>query len=120
MNIRADRLEFEDPIHLNRRQRRTWVYNISFTNTMGFTNERVTVTLDATVSSESSTGYLYLIQQPNPYEIDGENSWLSIDLRVFQIDAGQSKFGVTMGSDPSAFITQVINNLNTGNKGGQT
>lgn len=120
MTITPIRLEFEYPTHLNRRQRLTWVYDISFTDTSAFTSERIPVKLDATVSSESCSGFLYLIQQPNPYEIDGETSWLSTDLRVFQIDEGQSKFGVTMGSDPSAFITQVITNLNTGNTGGQT
>ncbi len=120
MTITADRLEFEYPAHLNRRQRLTWVYNISFANTTGFTSERITVTLEASLSTVSDTGYLYLIRQPNPYEIDGETSWLSTDLRVFQIIGGGSKFGVTMGSDPSAFITQVITNLNTHNTAGQT
>ena len=124
MTITADRLEFEYPTHLNRRQRLTWVYKISFANTNGFPSEggpeRITVTLDASLDTESSTGYLYLIRQPNPYEIDGERAWLSTDLRVFQIDSGESKFGVTMGSDPSDFITQVIANLNSGNTAGQT
>jgi hypothetical protein len=120
MTITPDRLEFEYPTHLNRRQRLTWVYNIGFTNISGFTSERIIVTLQASLSTVSSTGYLYLIKQPNPYEIDGETSWLSTDLRVFQIKAGQSKFGVNMGSDPSAFIIQVIENLNNGNTGGQT
>jgi hypothetical protein len=120
MTVTPVRLEFEYPTHLHRRQRLTWVYNIEFANTSGFTSERRTVTLDATVNSESCSGYLYLIQQPNPYEIDGETSWLSTDLRVFKINSGQSKFNVNMESDPSAFITQVINNLNAGNTGGQT
>ncbi|MBN3036145.1 MAG: hypothetical protein JW861_11210 [Bacteroidales bacterium] len=120
MTISPDRLEFEDPSHLNRRQRLTWVYDVRFTNTNGFTAEMITVTMQASMSTESGTGHLYLIKQPNPYEIDGETSWLSTDLRVFQIRTGQSKFGVNMGSDPSFFITQVIANLNSGNTGGQT
>ncbi|MCC5642618.1 hypothetical protein LC607_06565 [Nostoc sp. CHAB 5824] len=120
MTLTATRLVFEYPSHLNRRQRLTWVYDVSFANTNGFTSEFITVTLQASIATVSSTGYLYLIQQPNPYEIDGEISWLSTDLRVFQIKAGQAKFGVAMGSDPSAFITQVITNLNNGNTGGQT
>lgn len=120
MTITADRLEFEYPTHLNRRQRLTWVYDIRFANTNAFTSERIMVTLQASLSTVSSTGYLYLIKQPNPYEVDGEISWLSTDLRVFQIKTGESKFGVTMGSDPSTFITQVITNLNTSNTGGQT
>jgi hypothetical protein len=120
ITITPDRMEFEYPTHLNRRQRLTWVYSISFSDTSDFTGERVMITLDAAVSSQSGIGRLYLLRQPNPYEIDGETSWLSTDLRVFQIRTGQSWFGVTMGADPSAFITGVIDNLNTGDTGGQT
>src|SRR6185503_9166182 len=68
----------------------------------------------------SSTGKIYLIRQPNPYEIDGEISWLSTDLRDFLVNTGQSKFNKVMGNDPSNFITEVIQNLNTGNTAGQT
>jgi hypothetical protein len=116
MTIMPVRLEFEYPTHLNRRQRLTWVYDISFTDISGFTSPMFMVTLQATMATESSTGYLYLIQQPEPYEIDGATSWLSTDLRVFQIKAGDPlKFGADIGLGPSAFITQVITNLNTGN-----
>ncbi len=120
MTITPARLEFEYPSHLNRRQRLTWVYDISFANTSGFTSPLIVVTLQASLATVSSTGYLYLIQQPNPYEVDGEISWLSTDLRVFQIRQGESKFGVAMASDSSAFITQVLSNLNSGIAGGQT
>jgi hypothetical protein len=44
-------------------------------------------------------------------------------LRVFQLNAGDSRFGATMGSGPAdapAFIKQVIANLNAGNSAGQT
>ena len=120
MTFSADRLVFEYPTHLNRRQRLTWVYKISFASTTDFTTERKTLTINATVSTKSSAGLFYLIQQPNPYEIDGAVSWLSTDLRTFQIKTGQSKFNVAMGSNPSAFITQAISNLNSGSAGGQT
>lgn len=120
MTITPVRLEFEFPSHLNRRQRLTWVYDISFANTSGITSPLIVVTLQASMSTVSSTGYLYLIQQPNPYEVDGEVSWLSTDLRVFQIRQGESKFGVAIASDPPAFITQVLSNLNSGTTGGQT
>jgi len=120
MTITPVALKFEDSTHLHRRQRLTWVYDISFTGTSGFTSDLITVTLQATMSSQSGTGYLYLIRQPNPYEIDGETSWLSTDLRVFQIKNGESRFGVPINNNPSAFITQVISNLNSGNTGGQT
>jgi hypothetical protein len=121
MTISVDRLEFEHPTHLNRRQRLTWVCKISFSDTSGFTGERVIATFEITVSNSSLySGNIYLIKQPNPYEIDGPTSWLSTDLRVFQIDSGASKFGVDMDSDPSDFIKNVISNLNTGSTGGQT
>ncbi len=122
MSASAVSLDVEDPLHLQRRQRLTWTYKITFTGTNGFnfTGDVETVTLSASISTVSGSGTIYLIKQPNPYEIDGETSWLSTDLRVFQIEAGQSKFNVTMGSNPSTFITQVIANLNSGNTGGQT
>ncbi len=120
ITISPERVEFEYPTHLNRRQRLTWVYKISFTDVSFFTLDRVTVTLQATVLSHTATGDIHFIRQPNPYEVDGETSWLSTDLRVFRINSGDSKFGESMGSDPSAFITQVITNLNSGNTGGQT
>ncbi len=120
MSLAPDRLIFEDPAHLNRRQRLTWVYNISFTNISAFTAERISVPMTATVQTETANGALFLIQQPNPYEVDGATHWLSTDLRVFQLEEGQSKFAVTMGSNPNAFITQVLNNLNSGSTGGQT
>ena len=121
MTVTPVALKFEDPTHLKRIQRLTWAYNVSFTDISAFTAPKVTVTLPASLSTVSSTGYLYLIQQPAPYEIDGETSWLSTDLRVFQIKAGDPpRFGVTIGSDPNGFITQVIANLNSGNTGGQT
>lgn len=115
----ADRIEFEYANHLNRRQRLTWVYHIDFTNISGFTAPQRTITLQATMDTEVGSGTLYLIQQQNPYEIDGSTSWLSIDLRVFQIKPGESRFNETMGSDPNTFITQGISNLNN-NTAGQT
>jgi hypothetical protein len=122
MSASAVSLDVEDPLHLKRRQRLTWTYEITFTGTNGFNfaGDVETVTLSASKSTVSSSAVIYLIKQPNPYEIDGETSWLSTDLRVFQIEAGQSKFNATMGSDASTFITQVIANLNSGNTGGQT
>jgi hypothetical protein len=114
------RVEFEYETNLYRPQRITWVYNVIFRGVDDFTSEQVTVRLDASVSTEACTGYLYLIQQPNPYETDGEISWLSTDLRVFQICEGEDKFGEHMGADPCTFISNVINRLNTHNTGGQT
>lgn len=125
MEIIAAHLDMEYPTHLNRRQRITWTYNVRFTGTGGFNfaSPTQTVSLGAAISGQAASASLLLIKQPNPYEIDGATHWLSTDLRVFQINAGQPKFGATMGATAAqapAFIQQVINNLNAGTTGGQT
>jgi hypothetical protein len=117
----------EDPVHLLRRQRITWKFKISFTGTGGFVSELREINLSALITSVTSplstvsaTAKIYLIKQPNPYEIDGEIAWLSTDLRVFQIKVGESRFNKTMGNDASDFIIGVLNNLNNGMTGGET
>jgi hypothetical protein len=125
MDIKAAHLDMEDPAHLIRRQRITWTYDVRFTGISGFNFGGPTqmVSLNASISGESASASLLLIKQPDPYEIDGATHWLSTDLRVFQINAGQSKFGATVGATAAqalAFIQQVINNLNAGTTGGQT
>ncbi|MCP3664273.1 MAG: MFS transporter, partial [Gammaproteobacteria bacterium] len=119
MTLTADRIEFEYPSQLNRRQRLTWIYSIDFVDTSAFTASRRTISLQADMDGETGAGTLYLIEQQNPYEIDGPTSWLSIDLRVFQIIDGESRFNETMVTDPNTFITNVISNLNN-NTAGQT
>jgi hypothetical protein len=125
MEIRAAHLDLEDPAHLIRRQRITWTYEVRFVGTSGFNfaTDTLSVALGATIAGQSAAASLLLIKQPNPYEIDGSTHWLSTDLRVFQINAGQSRFSATMGASAAqapAFIQQVINNLNAGTTGGQT
>jgi Glutaminase len=125
MEIKAAHLDLEDPAHLIRRQRITWTYEVRFTGIggFGFGGSSASVNMTATISGETANASLTLIKQPNPFEIDGATSWLSTDLRVFQINAGASKFGATMGADGAqapAFIQQVINNLTNGTAGGQT
>lgn len=113
-------IKLEDPVHFNRPQRVTWKYRLNFTGISGFVNEVEEVTIHAAISTVSADGKLYMIKQPNPYEIDGETSWLSTDLRVFQINQNDTKFNKQMLADPNDFITTVISNLNSGNTGGQT
>lgn len=113
-------IKLEYPTHLTRPQRITWKYQISFTGSSGFVNEVEEINIHAAISTVAADGKIYLIKQPNPYEIDGETTWLSTDLRVFQINQDDSKFNKQMLADANDFITTVINNLNTGNTGGQT
>ena len=105
-------------------QRFTWVYPVSFKDDSDFTSQIRIEILSATISGVAGSAQIELLQQPNPYEMDGDPPWLSTDLRVFQLDANQSKFNTSInGSTPAdarAFIKQVIANLNSGNTGGQT
>src|SRR5436190_6755884 len=114
----------EDPSLPASPQRFTWVYPISFSDTTGFTQQILNVTLNANISTANGSAQIQLLQQPNPYELDGQTTWLSTDLRVFQTKEGQSKFNATVGgssaNDAITFIQDVIGNLNTGNTGGQT
>ena len=99
-------------------QRFTFVYEVVFQNTSGFTAPVIPVTLTATELGSSGQATIELIQSPNPFMIDGRISWLSTDLRVFQIRPGEGLAGlsgVTMGSNPSdasPFINAVINGFN--------
>jgi len=89
------------------RQRFTFVYQVEFLNTDGFNDDNnqpiesqavtVTATKNALSQTFTSVGTLTLFHQPNPYMLDGPVSWLSTDVRVFQIKANDSRFGVTLG-----------------------
>ena len=118
------RLIAEDPSLPAFPQRFTWVYPVSFANSSGFTQQILNVTISASLAGVSGAGIIRLLQQPNPYELDGQTAWLSTDLRVFQIRAGESRFGATVAggtaTNATAFIQQVISNLNSGNTAGDT
>ena len=126
MSIEVTSLEAEDPSLPIAPQRFTWVIRAKFTGSGGFPNVPNTqqlVTLTATLAGLSASAQIRLVKEASPYELDGPVSWLSTDVRVFQIAAGQSRFGATIGSTPAAastFIQQVVGNLNAGSSGGQT
>lgn len=126
MTITPTALEAEDPTLPIGPQRFTWVYEVSFANDSGFPanpGQVQVVTLTATIGGVTGSAQIQLVREPNPFEVDGPTAWLSTDARVFQIRAGETRFGATMGStgaDASSYIKQVIANLNSGNSGGQT
>jgi hypothetical protein len=109
-------------------QRFTFHYDIDFGPTdtaFGFTTPTSLLTLNAAVASVSASAQIELIKQPNPFILHGDPPWLSVDLRVFVVHAGETKFGVTMGADATAapgFIQQVMANLTAGKgtAGGET
>lgn len=105
-------------------QRFTWTIPVTFTDDSGFVPGGETVTLTATIGGVSGSAQLQLVEEANPYEVDGPVSWLSTDVRVFQAKAGESWFNsAPLGATPadaSTFVQSVITNLNANNTAGQT
>jgi hypothetical protein len=118
MTIRPSALIAELPSLPAQPQRFTFVYQVVFTNTNAFTAEDIQVALTATTHATSGHAVIDLVTQPNPYMVDGPVSWLSTDVRVFQLQPGQSLPGlpsVVMGNSPNAapsFITNIIGAFN--------
>jgi hypothetical protein len=96
------------------RQRFTFEYSLDFASTAGFSIngqpvETQTVTATATRHAIdrdfSATGHLQLTQQPSPFLLDGAVSWLSTDVRVFQVTQDTSLFGIDLtGGDETAAL----------------
>jgi hypothetical protein len=120
----------EDPSLPATPQRFTFPYKVVFqdsTSMFGFANSTETLTLHSTLTAAGTTvsgaADVQLIKNPNPYILHGDtahgNAWyLSVDIRVFQMRAGQTRFGVHVGttgarrSVAASFIQQAITNLN--------
>ena len=99
-------------------QRFTFVYRIAFTDQDAFAAELTTVTVNAAKAAPAgayhASGTLQLIRQPNPYMLDGPISWLSTDIRVFQIREGETRFGQVMGTDAAGahtFLSAVLSSF---------
>jgi hypothetical protein len=108
-------------------QRFTFFYTIDFPDdsAFAFTTPTVFLTLNAAIAGVSASAQIELIKQPNPFILHGDPPWLSVDLRVFVVHSGDTKFGVTMGTDATAapgYIQQVMASLTAGNgaAGGET
>jgi len=108
----------EDPAHLGFPQRFTWTYSASFADDSDFTQEVRPVILSASITSNagitvSGDAVITLTTQPNPFEIDGPTSWLSVDLQVFQVLQGRSlpsTPGISLTAGPNDFITRLLGN----------
>jgi hypothetical protein len=121
------RLQEVTPGFADTPQRITFPFHVRFPNMNAFggfpdrRDVRVTFTLGALTCTET----LSLTHTPNPYMIDvnaAENNpaWLSTDVRVFAIQAGQSKFGdIFQGNDdPIPFLRRCLDRLNAPGPGG--
>jgi L-lysine epsilon oxidase-like protein len=107
----------DDTLNPNVAQRFTFFYQVHFTKTDAFPAEHQDYPITATIKGLSAQATLTLTMQPNPFMMDGPISWLSTDVRVFQIRPTESLPGlpmVTMGNTPDdtyAFIQNVIKAL---------
>ncbi len=111
-----------------KRQRFTFKFGVRFLNNDPFLNggtpvELQEVGLEANRSGYTCNGIINLINQPNPFMLDGATHWLSTDVRVFQITEGQARFGHTIGNNEaaaSAYIQDVLSTLNSNISAGVT
>jgi len=98
-------------------QRFTFFYDVDFglTDTaFSFAGPAELIGLQVSVPPTSAQTQLELIKQPNPFLLHGDTYWLSIDLRVFVVRAGEAKFGVPGVSDATdapRFIQQLMANI---------
>ena len=119
----------ENPALPNSPQRFTYPCTVTFPNASAFNFAPTVedVPIGATFTANGNTinciGVIQLIKTPNPFILHGDITsgfdwYLSTDIRVFQIKAGDHKFGATVASSGAArtvattFIQQVITNLN--------
>lgn len=82
-------VDLEDAAALATPQRISFTYRVNFANGSAFTAETRDIYVQATLAGISDVAPMHLIKQPNPYMLDGPISWLSTDLRVFQLRPGQ-------------------------------
>jgi hypothetical protein len=66
-------------------QRISFTYRVHFNNTSAFTVEKREIYVEATFDGITNIALMHLIDQPSPYMLDGSVSWLSTDVRVFQL-----------------------------------
>jgi hypothetical protein len=112
------RRELEDPSGApDVPQRVTFTCDLHFADSMifGFAGDSRDIIVQADDADIAAHATLRLINQPNPYMLDGPVSWLSTDLRVFQIRPHAARAGITQQDpdvDPAA-PTQFISSLIT-------
>ena len=97
-------------------QRFTWTFALVFNDSNDFTQESLSVTMNAgllttTGVTMSAHALITLTAQPKPYEIDGSVAWLSVDLQVCQVQENgslPSTPAVTLDADPNDFIARLL------------
>jgi murein tripeptide amidase MpaA len=83
----------EDSMALNTPQRISFTVQVHFNDASAFNAETRTIYAAASFDGIQDVAPLTLVTQPNPYMTDGSISWLSTDVRVFQLRPGESVNG---------------------------
>jgi hypothetical protein len=109
-------------------QRWTFPFQAQFNGSGMFTSSDQTIVVSAqfTAAGKTVTGNAQIVlqQTPNPYMLHGGSGsgsewYLSVDIKVFQLKAGDKMFGLTAGQGTSpqngatTWIQKTIHNLNT-------
>lgn len=79
----------ENPGALNTPQRISFTFEVDFTDGSAFTTETRDIFVQASFGGMQDIALIHLIKQPNPYMVDGPITWLSTDVRVFQLRHNQ-------------------------------
>lgn len=113
-------VNMEQPGSPNTPQRVVFSFRVDFVDGTAFTSETRDIYVLAKFAGMQDIAPMHLIQQPNPYMLDGPISWLSTDVRVFQLRAGQkisSSSSVTLddananANAPYAYIQGLLSEL---------
>ena len=96
-------------------QKIVFLYQVRFTDNTAFgmlgAEDQRLVTIIARSGSHEARGTLSLFKSKNPYMVDGRPHWLSVDLRVLSIAAGERFAETPHGSStsaPSDFLDGVL------------
>jgi hypothetical protein len=116
MTIHVASCRASDPGNLALTQRFTFAYDVHFTGVSDFNAETRPVGLHASLTSVggvtvTADAAIVLNRQPNPFEVDGPTSWLSVDLQVFALTPGMalpSTSGIQLGTDPHDFLSRLL------------
>ena len=101
-------------------QRIVLTYSMRITSTEVFDtfDEFRNLHIHAISETRGASGDIRLHKQPNPFMLNGEEFWLSTDLRVFKVVAGlQAPFQpfpvISGGFNPYAFLEALLDQFNT-------
>jgi murein tripeptide amidase MpaA len=101
-------------------QRVMFEFRVHFNNTSAFTSEKRDIVVEASLGGITDVALVHLLNQPSPYMLDGPVTWLSTDLRVFQLRPGQkvhSSSSITLqdpntvANAPHSYIQALVTEL---------